>query len=735
MSKQLTLLLLALHFFSSGQEIKVHIYGTLASGKKTPLNKAIVVNLKTNKPIISDSSGVAVINEFDYSIKYLVGAAGHESDTLYPDTSKTNYYFMLFPITSLNQVDITHRNYDTKIDLVKTIKVEHIGEGELKKAACCNLAESFESNASVDVVYTDAVTGARTIQMLGLSGLYAPIQIENVPYTRGLASNYGLSFIPGTWLNGIQITKGVGSVVNGFESMAGMINIELLKPEADKTESVFVNVYGSSMGRAEANVHLNKKLKHDWSTLLFLHGNSNFMENDQNKDGFRDNPLSKQLNIMNRWKHNGKKTEQVIMFHSLVDDKIGGQIGANKLFLESDLYSANIKTQMHQVYFKNGFLFPKKVLASLGLIGSYRYQLNESNFGKNVFNAQQQSGYFNLIYNNLIGNSFHTFKTGTSFIYDQTAYTLHDSTVNQNEYIPGAFFEYSYIPNKLFSLLIGNRIDYHNQFGLQYTPRIHLKYQFTEKTSMRALAGTGFRTSKTIMENISALASSRKILIEKNLNPEKSFNTGISFTQEFKVGKNNWMLNADYYYTEFQNQVVVDYDKNVHELNIYNLTGRSYAHSFQVDLDMMIVKNVQFKVAYKYYDVKQTVNDLLQQKAMVSPNRVMANLSWKTENKKWKLDLITNWIDAPRVPNTEANPEAYQFNTKGEQLYIMHFQVTKLFRKFETYLGAENILNQTQKYAILAANDPFGTYFDASMIWGPLNGRVIYAGLRYSLRK
>jgi outer membrane receptor for ferrienterochelin and colicins len=735
MKKHLLLFLLLLQVFGNAQQVKIHIYGMLGNGKKTPLSKGMVLNLKTNKAIVGDTSSTIEISNPYYNTKYLIGAAGYESDTLKLDSTKQDYSVMLFSVQSLNQVDITHRNYDTKIDLVKTIKVENISGNELKKAACCNLAESFESNASVDVVYTDAVTGARTIQMLGLSGLYAPMQIENIPYTRGLAANFGMSFIPGTWLEGIQITKGVGSVVNGFESMAGMINIELLKPEKDKTERLFVNVYGSSMGRGEANIHLGKKMKNNWSTALFLHGSSNFMENDLNDDNFRDNPLSNQLNVMNRWKHNGKKAEQVIMVHSLVDDKIGGQLGATKSLTDFTYYGANVNTQMHQVYFKNGFLFPKKAVASLGLIGSYRYQLNNSNFGSRIFNAQQQSGYFNSIYSDYIGNTIHTFKTGTSFIYDQTSFIMNGITTNQTEYIPGAFFEYSFIPNPLFSLLVGNRVDYHNEFGFQYTPRIHLKYQFTEKSSVRALVGTGFRTSKTIMENISALASSRAIVVDSNLRPEKAINTGISFTQEFKVGKNNWMFNVDYYYTEFLNQVVVDYDMNVHELNMYNLTGQSFAHSFQVDLDMMLSKTLQFKVAYKYYDVKQTVNNVLQPKAMVSPNRIMANVSFKTENKKWKMDLITNWIDAPRIPTTEANPLAYRFDSKGKQLYIMHFQVTKLFRKFETYLGVENILNQTQRNAILAADDAFGPYFDASMIWGPLNGRVIYGGLRYSLWK
>ncbi|HLP11946.1 MAG TPA: TonB-dependent receptor [Flavobacteriales bacterium] len=733
MYKLITLLLLVVQSISYSQQITVHVYGQ-AGTKKMPLHTAVVTNAVTGIVTNADSTGVFLL-EGSHNTVYYINAAGFSSDSIQTDSAKNVYHVLLYPLNTLDAVNIIFRDYDTKIDLVKTIKVEYIGGNELKKAACCNLAESFESNASVDVVYTDAVTGARTIQMLGLSGLYSPIQIENVPYTRGLAANYGMSFIPGTWLQGIQITKGIGSVVNGFESMAGMINIELLKPEDHKIETIFVNVYGSSMGRSEANVHLNKKFKKNWSTLLFLHGNANVMENDMNNDGFRDNPLSKQVNVMNRWKHMGKKTEQVIMMHTLADDKLGGQLGAGRILSEQGPYQANIKTQMHQVYFKNGFLFPKRSMTSIGLIGSYRYQQNNSNFGYRMVNATQHSGYFNGIYSDYIHDTRHTFKTGLSFIYDNTDFFVNGINDKQEEYIPGVFFEYSFTPSPSFNLLAGHRVDYHNKFGVQYTPRLHLRWALTDKTAFRALAGTGFRTSKTLMENMSALASSRIIIIAPDLQPEKSFNTGASLTQEFTVGENKWMFNVDYYYTQFMNQVVVDYDLNVRELNFYNLTGQSYAHSVQVDLDMMFTKTLQFKIAFKHYDVKQTVAGVLQQKAMVSPNRAMANLSWKTLDKKWKVDIISNWIDAARIPNTEDNPPQYAFAKKGEPLTIVHVQVTKLFRKFETYLGVENILNQTQKHAVIAADDAFGTYFDASLVWGPLNGRVIYGGIRYSLRK
>lgn len=736
MKKQLiVLLLLAFVQIAKSQQIVVQVYASV-NAKKVPVYGARLLN-KQNIPVAqTDSLGKAILTDTALlNTTVYLRVRDFENDSLLLNKGITTYNVLLTPTTELGQVDIIVRNYDYEISLSKTIKVEEIGTGELKKAACCNLAESFESNASVDVVYTDAVSGARTIQMLGLSGLYAPIQIENIPYTRGLAANYGMSFIPGTWLNGIQITKGTGSVVNGFESMSGIINIELLKPENSKTEDVFVNLYGSSMGRAEANVHFNKKFQNKWSTLLFLHGNSNFMENDQNNDRFRDNPLSNQLNVMNRWKHEGKKTEQVIMVQSLVDDKTGGQLGAKAFSNEAGLYGVGIKTQMHQVSVKNGFLFPKKKMASLGLIGNYKYHNHQSNFGLRTFDATQQSVYFNSIYNNYIGNTFHTFKTGASLIYDHTQMKTNGTDTTVTELVPGAYFEYSYSPSQVFNVLIGQRADYHNTFGWQYTPRIHMRYLINEKISIRALAGTGFRTSRTLMENISALASSRVLFESKKLRPEKSFNTGISYSQEFTVNKNKWMFNADYYYTQFINQVVVDYDLHPQELHFYNLNGESFAHSVQAELDMLIARGLQARIAFKRNIVKQTTNNVLQEKVFVSPYRAMFNLSYQTTNKKWKFDWINNWVASARLPHTDLNPQQYSFDERGKDLYILHLQVTKLFRKFETYLGVENLLNQTQKNAVLAADDPFGRYFDAGMIWGPLNGRVIYAGLRYSFRK
>ena len=718
----------------NSQEKNIRVFTSSTKGEKKKLVGASIINAE--KKLLGTTDSTGNFNFIDSTSKWIyVDAKGYDADSIEMKSGVNDYSILLLAVQNLQEVDIIVRNYDTDISLVKIIKVENIGKAELKKAACCNLAESFESNASVDVVYTDAVSGARTIQMLGLSGLYTPIQIENVPYTRGLGANYGMSFIPGTWLQGIQITKGVGSVVNGYESMAGIINIELIKPEADKTERLFVNVYGNNFGRAEANVHLNKKLNEKWSTLLFLHGNGNYFENDMNKDGFRDNPLSNQMNVMNRWKHAGKKTEQVIIMQSMYDDKTGGQIGAKGFSDDGSKYGVGIRTKMHQVIVKNGFLFPNKKMASLGLIGSFKYQSHQSQFGKRIFNALQESIYFNSIYNNYIVNEKHTFKTGASLVYDKTnmKYNSVDTTIT--EIVPGVYGEYSFNPNKTFNALLGGRIDYHNVYGVQYTPRMHLRYLINEKISVRALAGTGFRTSKTLIENVSALASSRTLYIDKNLQPEKAFNTGISYSQEITVVKRKWMLNLDYYYTKFLNQVVVDYDKNPQELHFYNLTGQSFAQSAQVELDMEIAKGLQFRVAYKHNIVKQTTNGELQEKVFVSPGRTMANVHYETANKKWKIDFINNYIQSARLPHTESNPSAYQFPSRGKSLYIMHLQVTKLFRKFEIYLGSENMLNQRQLNAIVSASNPFGTYFDAGMIWGPLNGRTFYGGLRYGINK
>lgn len=731
----LLFLFLQLIFYSNGQIVRGIVYGLNSEGKKEILTGANIYWSPSLQGTVSDENGkftLALNNEPEQVL--VISYTGFRNDTVRNDFTIFQVIILKDEI-ALREFEIKERSLSTTISTLKPVNMETMGQDELKKAACCNLSESFESNASVDVVFADAITGARTIQMLGLSGVYTQLLSENVPMTRGLSANYGLQYIPGTWVEAIQITKGVGSVVNGFESMSGQINIEFIKPENDKTERLFVNLYGNTMSRAEANIHFKQTLNKKVSTLLFIHGSGNFMSDDINHDGFMNFPETKQLNIMNRWKIQNKKSEQVFSIRGVYDNRLAGQMHFGPEHKGTNhLWGSEITTRMLEGYFKNGFLFPKSPTASLGIITAAKHHRQNSYFGLKMYDAEQNSTYANLIFSDVFGNTNHAYKAGLSMVYDHISEQYLDSIFRTEELIPGAFLEYTYSHLNNFTWLIGLREDYHNLYGWKFTPRTHLRYQPIEDLTLRASAGTGFRSPHVIMENTATLVSSRQVFFPAELKAEESINVGGSVNWLFKIKKQQASFNLDYYYTQFTNQVVVDFDYQLNELHIFNLTGRSLSHSLQAEIDMEVFKGFTVKAAYKKYLVQQTYLNGLNDKPFIPNDRAMLNLSYQTKNKKWKFDYISNWFGSARIPSTEGLPLEEQMPTQSQDYFMLHFQVTKVFRHFEWYLGAENLLNFTQTNAIVGENDPFGSTFDASMVWGPLSGRVIYSGIRLSIK-
>lgn len=730
-------LLLLLTHFSFGQKIEGTVYGINSSGNKEVLPGVNIYFVPGNVGTVSDSQGkFSLSNPNAEPVNIVFSFIGYANDTLLVSSSDTTLEVILKESRILDEVSIEVTQSTTQISMLKPVNVEVIGQGEIKKAACCNLSESFESNASVDVVYGDAVSGARAIQMLGLSGVYTQLQIENVPMLRGLSANFGLQYIPGTWLESIQITKGVGSVVNGYESMSGQINVEFLKPENKKTERLFINVYSNHIGRNELNFHFNHKVNEKVSTLLFAHGSGYFLENDINKDGFRDNPLSKQINILNRWKIQGKKTEQIFMIHGVSENKIGGQIGFDPTSdkFTFNKYGVGINTRLIEGMFKNGFLFPSSSTRSMGLIVNGRHHEQDSYFGFRSYDGIQNSMYGNLIFQDVIGNTMHNYKVGASYLLDHYNERYRDSVFSSLESVPGLFGEYTYTYPETFNLLLGIRSDFHSIYGPKFTPRVHLRYSPYEWITFRASGGTGFRTPHIFIENMSTLASQRNVIISGPLLPEESRNAGASVTLKTTLFKRDLSVNVDFYYTYFKNQIITDLDEDPHAVHFYNLIGQSFSKSSQLDVDYSPFKGLTLKLAYKHYDIKATYHDTLMEKPMVPRDRYMANVSYQTPSKKWRFDLISNYFSSSRLPNTMGLPDDIRFKQRSEPYYIIHFQITKLFRKFEWYLGGENLLNFTQKQAIMSPDDPFGSHFDASMIWGPLNGRIFYTGIRINIK-
>ncbi|MDC0297262.1 TonB-dependent receptor [Crocinitomicaceae bacterium] len=436
----------------------------------------------------------------------VISARGYFSDTIIVD-KKDRFLALnvvLYSEQLLPEVIVEYKRKSFSISRLKVLHVEELSSSELKKAACCNLGESFETNASVDVNMTDAVSGAKKIQMMGLEGIYTQIQFENIPYLRGLESSFGLETIPGTWIESIQITKGAGNVVNGNESMAGLINLELEKPET--MDRFFMNAYQNRLGRSELNFRSGLSLSEKWSAGIFGYVSSQWGEVDENGDSFMDIPQGSNLSALGRFDFEGDKMEAKLGFNIHEDIKNGGQLSST-----ANPYGVQINNSHFDLFTKTGF-FGKKPSQSLGIITNWKYQLIDGNFGNRSFAGEEKRGYVNIIYDDIIKTSDHKIKTGLSYTYidinqtaiNQTADTLDNSRI---ENIPGAFFEYTFTGSRL-TTVFGMRYDYHLLFGQQIVPRVHLKYKLSEYTDFRLTSGKGWRVPNYIMDNISLLANS-----------------------------------------------------------------------------------------------------------------------------------------------------------------------------------------------------------------------------------
>jgi len=657
------------------------------------------------------------------------------------DVSNNKFYnvTMLKDENVLDEVVVNKKRKTIQKSYFKTQNIINVSSEELLKAACCNISESFETNPSIDVSYSNAITGVKQVKMLGLESPYLLITEENIPMIRGASQVYGLSFIPGTWVESMQITKGAGSVVNGFESISGQINVELKKPYSDTP--FFVNVYSNNMGRNEVNIHGNKIINEKLSTGLYLHANKNTSINDKNNDGFLDNPTSNAFNIFNRWQYinTQKGTVSFLGIRYMNDDKVIGENTEDVVFIRNP-WKGEINTNRFDSNFKFGYVNPSIPYQSLGFQMAYSNHDQDSFFGIRNYNINQNSFYSSLIYNSILGSTLNKIKFGLNYSYDDFDEIVDKKNVfyNRIDKSIGGFFEYSYDSVDAISLVAGIRYDIHNNLGSFFTPRFHLRYQPFEKSVLRLSAGTGRKSSNIFSENQNIFTSGRQIKISNEfgnfygLDPEKAINYGLSFRQGFFINNREGDITFDYYVTDFDNQIVVDWETQG-ELSFYNLNGKSFSKSLQIDLEYQIIDNVLIKSTFKNFDVKKQYDSGFKQNPLTPKNRFFTNIEASTNEKengsKWKFDFTYNWIGKQRLPS---HTELIDFEGYSPNYSLVNSQITRVFsNKFEMYVGGENIGGYTQSNPIVGGY-PFGTDFDTSIVYAPIHGALFYVGLRFN---
>lgn len=751
----LVLVLLCISVSGFAQELKGRVVEKNGE-EKSGLPGANVYWSGTTEGVVTDEEGYFKI-KWNKKGALVASFIGFRSDTLAVKRSDKHVEFVLAGGEMLEEVKVMTRG-NTTIMSTRGPLIEQVITGEeLCKAACCNLGESFTTNASVDVAYADAVTGAKQIQLLGLTGKYVQMMTENMPNFRGISSLYGLSYVPGPWMSAISVSKGAGSVINGYEAIAGQISVDYKKPLA--SEKFFVNAYGSSEGMIELNANTGIRLSDKWSTALLVHGDWLTMQHDANHDGFMDMPEKTQYNVMNRWQY--KTDTWFLQFGGkLLDEtRMGGQKGFKKEmrgnYGANALYGIGIDSRRYEGFLKLGYLMPEYENTSMAILVNYTDHDQDSYYGARDYQAHQQTVFTNYIFQSIFGNQVNQkYSVGVSFNYDRYDESFNDYLValqqktdlvnfDRSERVAGAFFQYTGAFWEKLTVMAGVRYDYHNIFGGFVTPRLHIAYAPDEMTMLKLSAGHGARTANVLAENSYLLASANSIYVNNKLlaehpdelekmEMEKAWNFGVQLNRKFILWGRMLNINLDYYRTDFTNQVVVDNETQFGKVNFYNLEGDSYSNCYQVEVKYELIPRFDVLGAYRYNDVKTTVGEKLLRAPLQSKYKGLLNLSYYTNMKKWQFDFTTQFNGPGRVPLT---PAEYNVADHFDSFRIMNAQISKFFRKWSIYAGCENIGNFTQKHPIIAANDPWGNDFDSSKIWGPVHGRKFYLGIRFGLER
>ena len=706
-----------------------------SDNKDYPIEGANIYWLNSSSGTVTGQDGKFSIEKMQNNSELVISYIGFVNDTIKVTDQKYLDHYMKVDDNDLDEVTVFKKKNPTQRIYSMAQNVVLISEQELLKAACCNLSESFETNPAVDVNHTDALTGSKKIEMLGLKSPYILITEENIPMVRGASQAFGLSFTPGTWVESIQVTKGMGSVVNGFESIAGQINAELKKPLNDIP--LFLNGFYGFDGRLEVNVHLNEKVSEKLTTTFFLHHNRRDKINDKNNDGFLDKPLQDQNNFLNKWQYTDAINGIVSFFNIryLDDEKIFGMNNNES----RNVWNGEISTKRFDSSFKLGYVNPNLPFQSLGLQLSYSSHDQNSVYGFRNYDINQDSFFSNIVYNSIITNTQNKIKFGLNFTSDAYDEILNRRDISRKDNSFGGFFEYSFDNFNNLNLVAGLRYDNHNNMGSFFTPRFHIRYTPLDRFTVKASYGQGRKIANIFAENQQIFYSNRSIeIIESEpgnstygLNPEKATNYGLSLDKGFNLfgGQGNFII--DYFKTDFDEKVIIDFEYPG-IVQIYNATDKkSYYQSFQAEI-IYSLNRFNMTTAYKNYDVQISYNDGVKSKPLQPSEIFFLNIGYESQNnngKLWKYDFTLNRVGKQRLMRNPRDSSSYT----NKHTFI-NAQITKVFsEKFEIYAGGENLLNYKQENPIIFFEDTSNSLFDASVIHGPIFGASFYVGFRFKV--
>lgn len=734
--KYIWLMLLFFPFITLRAQVK----GTVKDNLGEPVAGANLFWMGTTQGATTSADGSFSLTKPAGKHMLVVSFIGFENDTIHVNGRDETLDIVLREGVELSEVNVVSRKLGTMKLRGSVMNEDMISSAELTRAACCNLGESFVTNPSVDVTYSDAATGAKQIKLLGLSGTYVQMMTENIPNFRGVAAPYGLGYVPGPWMQSIQVSKGSASVKNGYEAITGQINVEFKKPQLPEADWLSVNLFGSTTNRYEANADATVKLSKRWSTSLLAHYENETKAHDSNDDGFADIPQVKQYNVWNRWAYMGDRYVFQAGIKALSEDRNSGQVSHGGSH-SADPYKISIGTDRYEAFTKNAYIFDKEKNTNLALILSGSLHKQDAVYGRKLYDVDQHNAYASLLFETELGKC-HSLSAGLSFNYDSynQRYRLTNDAEQPltrqfvKEAVPGAYVQYTYNLDDKLILMGGIRGDRSSEYGYFVTPRFHVKYNPNEYAHFRLSAGKGYRTNHVLAENNYLLASSRRIDIARNLDQDEAWNYGASASFYVPLFGKTLNLNAEYYYTDFLKQVVVDMDTDPHAVLFYNLGGRSYSQVFQVEATYPFFPGFTLTAAYRWTDAKTTYDGQLREKPLTGKYKGLLTASYQTPLGLWQFDATLQLNGGGRMPTPyEQGDGAWSWEHRYNGFEQLSAQVTRYFRNWSVYVGGENLTNFKQKNPIIDASDPWGSNFDATMVWGPMHGAKAYVGVRFNI--
>lgn len=714
---------------------QTHYKGKVISENDSlPIEAVRIVWFGTKSGVLTDKNGEFKIKPVPNSHDLIISYVGYENDTICTEELSTDDFITvtLRLKKSQQEVVVEGESASTAISSATLLPTEKLSVKEFKRAACCSLAESFETNATVDVSYADAVTGAKHIEMLGLQGSYVQLLTECLPTIRGLGGSFGLDYVPGTWLESISISKGVASVANGYEAMTGQIEIELKKPH--ESEKVNLNAYYNPIGRYEGNLVHSHSFSDEFGSSIMLHANTLQNRLDPNGDGFLDMPQRTQFNLLNRWRY-ATETDMVQWgIKALAENRIAGESNFRpaQTIARWNPYGITVNTERYEAFAKSGHVLDDDEINHLSLFLTAQTHAQQSLYGLRNYRGTEKTITAKAVFTHKFDDN-NGLVSGISFLHDQFDEHFDNISLRRNENVPGIFSELTVKPLEAMTILAGLRYDNHNLFGNFITPRTMIKYDIGDNTAFRLTAGRGYRTANIFAENSSVMVSARTIVISEPLRAEESWNYGIGYVTTFEMFDKVLTFDADFYRTDFINQVIPDLDRSPNAVYFTNSSG-TYSNSVQSRLSSSVMDNLEVTMAYRYNDVRFRTNGQLLQRALYSPHKGFISLSFTPD--AWQFDATWTVRSGGRIPfvaeaHETTGDHKHDYATKFDAFSILNLQVQYRFMGIELYAGIENAFDTMQHHPIIDPQNPFGENFDGSLVWGPIMGRMFYSGFRW----